>query len=91
MTVSFDVSRYDREIIHKIGQRAASIADSTPITDYEMDVTAVHANGCPLNLQGLLAADDFNFMHDVFGIGRHIDRETGTLGNCFLPRFSLPA
>ncbi len=90
MTVSFNVTRDDREIISKIAFRAVSFNATTSLLDYEMDVTEVHANDCPLNLQGLLAADNFNFIHDVFGIGRHLDRETGELTDCFRPRFSLP-
>jgi hypothetical protein len=53
-----------------------------------MDITAVHANGNPLRLADLLAADDFNFTHDVYSIVRHIDRKSGQLGDCFVPRFS---
>lgn len=53
-----------------------------------MDVIAVHMNGRPLRLEALLAADDFNFAHDVFGIRRHLDRDTGELTQCFVPRFS---
>lgn len=53
-----------------------------------MDITATHANGCPLKLAELLAADDFNFSHDVAGIYRHLDRTTGKLLDCFLPRFA---
>lgn len=53
-----------------------------------MDIDACHSNGNPLKLQELLAADDFNFGHDVFGIRRHIDRTTGQLQNCFVPRYS---
>ena len=90
MTVSFDVNRDDREIIGKIARRAVSINNSTLLIDYEMDVTAVHVNGCPLNLQGLLAADKFNFIHDVFGIRHCLDRETGKLTDCFRPRFAVP-
>lgn len=52
-----------------------------------MDITACHCNGCPLDLTRFLAADDFNFAHDFAGIHRHIDRTTGKLGDCFLPRF----
>ena len=37
---------------------------------------------------GLLAAGDDDFMHDVAGIHRHMNRETGILENCFLPRFA---
>jgi hypothetical protein len=51
-----------------------------------MDVTATHLNGCPLDLPKLLDAPDFDFCHDVGGIKRHIDRNTGQLGDCFLPR-----
>ena len=58
--------------------------------DCDMDITACHANGNPLRLAELLSADDFNFCHDVLGIRRHINRETGQLENCFVPRFSCP-
>lgn len=55
-----------------------------------MDLTAadgVNGND-PLDWNRLLAADDFNFLHDIGGICRHIDRETGELGGCFAPRFT---
>lgn len=53
-----------------------------------MDITACHANGCPLKLRELLAAEDFNFAHDVFGIRRHLNRETAQLGDYFMLRFA---
>ena len=53
-----------------------------------MDLNAVHCNGCELQLAALLAADDGNFSHDVFGITRHIDRGTGQLKDSFLPRYA---
>jgi hypothetical protein len=52
-----------------------------------MDITAVHLNGCPLRLKELLEARDLDFSHDMGGIARHLDRRTGKLTNCFLPRF----
>jgi hypothetical protein len=55
-----------------------------------MDLMATHANGCPLDFAKLAGFDDFNLVHDVSGIQRHIDRDTGTLGGCFLPRCALP-
>jgi hypothetical protein len=51
-----------------------------------MDLTATHANGCPIDWDRLNTADDFTFTHDVSGIQRHINRKTGKLENCFLPR-----
>lgn len=55
-----------------------------------MDLTAADGeNGnLPLDWERLLAADDFNFLHDIGGISRHIDRETGELGGYFVPRFT---
>lgn len=52
-----------------------------------MDITAAH-KVCPLKLEQLLAADDANFSHDVFGIRRHLNRETLQIEDYFLPRFA---
>jgi hypothetical protein len=56
-----------------------------------MDLTAADGvNGNrPIDWDRLLAADDFNFMHDLGGISRHLDRATGALTGQFLPRFTL--
>ena len=53
-----------------------------------MDITATHLNGTKLDLQKFVDFDDFNFCHDVVGIMDHVDRNTGKLNNCFLPRCS---
>ena len=47
---------------------------------------------CPLLLREMLnsQARDEDVLHDVFGIARHLDRETGKLKDCFLPRFADP-
>lgn len=54
-----------------------------------MDIDACHCNGNPLRLAELLEADDFNFAHDIFGIMGNINRATGKLENCFVPRYSV--
>ena len=53
----------------------------------EMDVSACHISN-PLKLTDLLVADNSNFSHDVFGIRKYINRETGELTECFSPRYS---
>jgi hypothetical protein len=58
--------------------------------DGHMDLTAVHANGCPLRLGDLLASDTFEFIHDIVGIERHVDRKTGKLRGFFVPRYAAP-
>jgi hypothetical protein len=90
--ISFKVSKDEAKTIRNIVQRAQAMAVEAGIKysalDIDMDITATHANGCRLKLSELAAADNFNFAHDVFGIRRHINRETGQLENCFVPRFS---
>ena len=76
----------------KIGERASALAKAVGI-EYKqitamMDVGACHSNGNPLRLADLLESDDANFAHDVFGIRANIDRTTGKLMNCFVPRYS---
>lgn len=85
--VSFDVSPEEAEIIQKIAKRATSRNDGYSQMDALMDVTACHANGCPLRLPELLAAKEFSFVHDVYGIRRHLNRTSGQLENGFLPRY----
>lgn len=51
-----------------------------------MDLTACNANGCRLDFAKLLAFPDADFAHDVFGVRRYIDRETGRITGHFLPR-----
>lgn len=85
-------NKTEMEIVHSIAQRAAAQAQKLDIDyrliDADMDISAVHVNGCPLRLSELLEADASNFAHDVFGIRRHLNRETGQLADHFLPRFA---
>jgi hypothetical protein len=53
--------------------------------ELHMDLAAVHAS-IGLDMERLLAAPDVDFFHDICGIMRHIDRSTGDLRDCFLPR-----
>lgn len=50
-------------------------------------IVACHGGSCPLRLQELLDAEANDFAHDILGIRRHLDRETGKLQDCFLPRY----
>lgn len=84
----------NREAAVKAAQRYETISGCKSDRRYKrinlvMDLTAadgVNGND-PLDWERLLAADDFNFLHDIGGISRHINRDTGELMNCFLPRF----
>lgn len=87
-------TRFEQELIHKIANRAVALAVQHGFS-YEkieacMDIAGCHLNGCELDLNKLLAAPDFDFGHDVFGIRRYIDRDTAELTSCFLPRCAMP-
>jgi hypothetical protein len=89
MAIDFDVTRDEQVLILAIVKRAKrmDLIRAKPL-DLDMDLCATHRNGNPLRLKALLDADDFNFAHDVCGIQQNIDRETGEMMNCFLPRFT---
>lgn len=91
--MNLSASIEDMDLIHKITVRAArhyeAAGNPRDMLGITMDLTATHANGCPLDLAGLLAADPLNFLHDVSGIARRIDRNTGQLRDCFTPRFAV--
>lgn len=89
--LNFHVTREETILISAIIRRAAKLmADDEPLNRLEshMDLSACIANGCPLKLQEMLDAPDFDFAHDFYGIRRHINRQTGQLEDHFLPRFA---
>ena len=82
------------EAIVKVCERFERIAANLGLTIPNrvtrlMDLLVCHGNGCPLRLDELVnVATDRDFVHDVAGITRHMDRTTGQLGDGFTPRFA---
>ena len=78
------------QLISEIIKRAVPIARKHHIgIDHltsMMDIDAVNRQ-YPLDLEACLAAPDQDFVHDFFGIRANINRKTGKLDHCFLPRF----
>lgn len=97
--VKLDATKHEMKLIKAISKRVQEMDYiyslehdvEYPLMEAMMDINACHSNGNPLRLKDLLEADNFNFMHDVFGIRRHINRETGELENLFSPRFTSRA
>jgi len=84
--ISFEASGREYLTVRKIVKRAKVPADVS--LDLMMDILATHCNGTRLNLDGLLIAAEGDFFHDVCGIAQNVNRKTGKLGNCFLPRYA---
>ncbi len=92
MTVQFNSPTPDQ--MDRIYDRVLKMAGHHAEIDrmsFAMDMAAANGgNGNQfIDFDRLLAADNMNFAHDVFGIMRHIDRTTGHLGGCFVPRFAI--
>lgn len=95
--IRFDCTPAESATICQIVDRAVKlgIASKNDRLGLTMDMVATHSNGCPMDFERLLAADDMNFVHDIKGIERHLDRDDasptgGQLLDCFLPRFAKP-
>jgi len=92
--INFGVNRVDFRVISEIVKRAEGMGLVTKNYDRMtamMDIEACHLNGCLLDLEKLRDFDNFNFAHDICGIARHMDRNTGKLTDCFVPRCAAPA
>lgn len=89
--MNWNVSRKDAKLIDKIVDRYIDLQPTSQVgcrMERAMDLTACHLNGCPLDLEGLLAAKDMDLIHDVWGLFVHIDRTNGKLQDCFVPRYA---
>lgn len=88
--IKFKTTLVEDKLITKIAQRAYIGLDNLNLKQSflttKMDLKACHANGCELNFEKLLNFDYFDFSHDILGIIKNINRETGEIENCFLPR-----
>lgn len=80
--------RDDLEVMVEIAERAESINISygERIT-FMMDLMNAHET-FNLRLEELLKADNLDFVHDVVGIQKNINRSTCEFMNCFMPRYS---
>ena len=89
--INWTASKEEMELILKIADRAVEmIGDRKETQGVIIDIEATHCNGCPIDLERLLNAPDYDFAHDVDGIRTHLNRRTGELEDCFLPRYAKP-
>ena len=89
--MKWDTDIEETRTIGMIADRALTLIENGSLPEYprgdmSMDITATHLNGCPLDLDKLLTFKTQDFMHDIYGIRRHINRATGEMMAHFLPR-----
>jgi len=86
-------TRFEFEMIVKIAERAEAMYEELGMERPDrctllMDIEHAHAH-IPMDLSAMLTMPRTDFAHDIGGIQRHIDRQTGKLGDCFVPRCAL--
>lgn len=87
--LTWNATKSEYRLMAAVAKRAVrELQIDREYSDIEMDIAACHCNGCALQLAELLEADRLDFAHDIFGIVKHLNRETGKLQDCFLPRFA---
>lgn len=78
------LNKEDLKTINKIVRRAVNALGVTDLTSASTDIEDAHID-CPMKLQELLMAGEFDFAHDIRGIINCMNRHTGKLENCFVP------
>ena len=86
--MEWEATTEERKKISAICDRAIKGNIKQSKLDLSMDIEATHCNGCFLDLDKLLNSKDSDFFHDICGIIECINRGTGELKDCFLPRCS---
>lgn len=89
MTVPhFEVDAAVFDVLERAQDMGFAPALEDPMS-FAMDISAAASkvNGNDgFSISALKDADDGTFIHDIVGIHNHINRRTGKLENCFLPR-----
>lgn len=86
MILNWKTTDTEADLIKQITDRTLRFVPEANRMAVNMDITACHLNDTALDLARLLALPDPDFMHDVGGISAHLDRRTGKLQDCFVPR-----
>lgn len=91
--INWKTSDEERKIIRKVVDRISRLNKPAELTNEDklnvtMTLTACHLNGNPLDFEKMLICDEFTLFHDLVGIEKHLNQETGKIERHFLPRCS---
>lgn len=74
------------KIVRRFAQICAEHNKQLAIVETMMDIILTHSQNHKLSLIGLLLTNDNDFVMDIVGIIKNMDRTTGMLTNGFVPR-----
>lgn len=84
--INWETTKEEDTQIQSIVERIATLDPEIDQISCAMDITACHLNGCHLDLERMINANDADLLHDIGGINRNLNRDNGKLENHFLPR-----
>jgi hypothetical protein len=84
---TFKTTKEEVQTITQIAKRAIAQGFDRDLLSITMDLEAAH-HVCPLDLDALRHAPQLDMLHDVAGIARHLNHDTGQPADCFVPRFA---
>ncbi len=87
--IKWGATKDEHNTIMQIVKRAYDHSPTFASMGMSMDIEATHCNGCKLKLDELADAPISDLIHDVMGIEKNLNRETGKLENCFFPRYAV--
>lgn len=85
-----DLQNVDRNTLKALMQRVGSLCDELGVMNPDQRIgVLMDVEYSGVDIVALVNADRTTFVHDVCGIARHFDRDTKTLGGCFVPRVGM--
>lgn len=85
MELAVDIDYVKDDLTSDIADRAVALLGGSKLT-YLLDVYNSKKGNPEMDLEKLLKATDFDFLHDITGIRKHLDTHTQKFKNCFVPR-----
>jgi hypothetical protein len=92
MTITnWEISKPEFDLLVQVADRALAAFTHYPDDKRTlvMDLMACHANACALDFKSMLEGPLQDLSHDIYGIRKHINRDTGKLEDFFTPRYAL--
>lgn len=89
----YSATEEEKDIMSQIVDRVLPIAEQLGAVYYKelliADMDLCHTNAYRIDLDRMLQGNIGDVGHDVFGINKYLDRSTGELTHCFVPRFAV--
>ena len=79
------IGKEEWDVVCKVMDKASALFPNYKRITMGLDLLNAH-DDVGIDFSRLLAFDNMDFIHDIMGIRNNMNRETGKLENCFLPR-----